>query len=361
MVVKNIKNNMLFQFVRHYLGQVYKFTTRYVNKKRKILYIPPVRNSIYIEPTSYCNLDCEFCAYGKKTSIKKNVLYKDFVSRVSNIVSCGFDHIGLTPITGDIFMDKGVFEKIKYLERNNNIDSYHFYTNAILLDKRKIDFVFNQKKLSSMHVSIYGYNLKSFKVLTNGTDNEYKRLISNLKYMESLPVNLTKNKLYLDLRVDNNFNIDCLDNDCDLLNIYTSLIHKLNYNFKYTNIYNNWGGVVKQSNVKSEINIRDFKTFKYGACSLIFNRIQIMSDGRVNACACRDANATLCIGDLSNNKLEEILSIDGNTPYKKLIQNQQKGNFNKICNSCDFYKSIYDKSYPHENKDEFVNLLNKIP
>ena len=65
-----------------------------------------------------------------------------------------------------------------------------------------------------------------------------------------------------------------------------------------------------------------------------------MVDGTVNACACRDVNATLKIGDLKSQEFEEIYSIN-NMNYIDIIESQQKGNFNLICKNCDFYRSIY--------------------
>jgi hypothetical protein len=81
-------------------------------------------------------------------------------------------------------------------------------------------------------------------------------------------------------------------------------------------------------------------TYKNGACALIFSRMIIMADGRMNACACRDVDGTLCIGDLKEQSLREILSTQ-NERYMKLIEDQQQGRFGQVCHDCDMYKSIY--------------------
>jgi hypothetical protein len=72
----------------------------------------------------------------------------------------------------------------------------------------------------------------------------------------------------------------------------------------------------------------------------LFNQVQVMSTGVVNGCACRDAEATLQIGDLRQQPLAEILSTR-NDAYMQLIEEQQRGDFRPVCLSCDFYKSIY--------------------
>ena len=41
-------------------------------------YISNPRETIHIESTSYCNLNCVFCAYGKKSTPKINVSIEHF-------------------------------------------------------------------------------------------------------------------------------------------------------------------------------------------------------------------------------------------------------------------------------------------
>ena len=72
----------------------------------------------------------------------------------------------------------------------------------------------------------------------------------------------------------------------------------------------------------------------------MFTDVQVMATGIVNACACRDVDATLRIGDLKEQPLKEILS-SRNPTYTGLIREQQEGRFRPICRSCDYYKSIY--------------------
>src|SRR5262249_31491774 len=62
--------------------------------------------------------------------------------------------------------------------------------------------------------------------------------------------------------------------------------------------------------------------------------------GVVNACACRDVDASLQIGDVRTTPLADILSPE-NPRYMAIIDEQQRGEFRPICRSCDFYKSIY--------------------
>ena len=80
------------------------------------------------------------------------------------------------------------------------------------------------------------------------------------------------------------------------------------------------------------------------SCSLIYSRMIIGANGLVNACACRDSNFSLRIGDLNKKPLSEIISIN-NQEYFDLIERQEKNDFPAVCKTCDFYKSIYSKIF----------------
>ena len=47
---------------------------------------------------------------------------------------------------------------------------------------------------------------------------------------------------------------------------------------------------------------------KNGSCALIYSRLSIGENGVVNACACRDANFSLQIGNASNENLSNIIN-----------------------------------------------------
>ena len=75
----------------------------------KIQKIPDILDHINIETTSLCNLKCKFCAYDKRDfdiypkSTMKTDMFNDVVTQTLDL---GYKKIGLTPSTGDIFMDK---------------------------------------------------------------------------------------------------------------------------------------------------------------------------------------------------------------------------------------------------------------
>jgi hypothetical protein len=111
-------------------------------------------------------------------------------------------------------------------------------------------------------------------------------------------------------------------------------------------LYNNWGGFVTKEDLKELPQIGvvgEDAIYKKGACVRLFTTIQVMATGIVNGCACRDADATLQLGDLNRTPLRQIVS-SKNPAYMAIIDEQQRGDFRPVCKSCDFYASIYHKS-----------------
>jgi hypothetical protein len=75
---------------------------------------------------------------------------------------------------------------------------------------------------------------------------------------------------------------------------------------------------------------------------MLFAGVQVRATGIVNACACRDVNTVLAIGDVNEQPLRDIVST-GNPVYMDLIDEQMRGEFRPVCQSCDFYKSIFHR------------------
>ena len=328
-------------------------------KKQKI---PDIYDHINIESTSVCNLKCKFCAYPKRDleAVPLATMGIElFKSTVDQAVSLGYKKIGLTPSTGDIFMDKQINQKFEYLNEIENYEGFFFYTNFIPIKTEQIEkLIFNSKKLVKFGISIYGHDIKTFKNFCQGTESAYRRQVSNLKCLIDLYEKNPTIKFNIDIsqRSEWNFNLD--KSDSELSNILKKLLKIPGIKYSQNFSYNNWGGIIKKNDVKDlNIKLESEDTMKIGSCSLIYSRLTIGATGLVNACACRDANFTLRIGNVKDKKLKDIISLK-NTRYNEIIKNQEQNKFDPVCKSCDFYKSIYMENTPtwvlkREKKTEY--------
>jgi hypothetical protein len=274
-----------------------------------------------------------------------NEMFFDIINRATEY---GYDTFGLTPITGEVFVDRDFIEKLEFLENHEKVKNYSFFTNFTLADKNIIDWLLKARKLNELYISLYGHNFEVFSKFTGGNKKIYMKLISNLNYLLEQSKNIKFN-LSFGLRTHHSF--DSLKNcSSDLCDVIKYLLRTPKSKITINKTYYNWGGFITQDDVQGlDIIINDpLKYYKNGACSLIFYKNQVLADGRLNACACRDVNATLKIGDLKTQSFEEIYSAE-NKEYINIIRNQQEGHFNPICKNCDFYRSIY-KDYKIYNK-----------
>jgi sulfatase maturation enzyme AslB (radical SAM superfamily) len=331
-----------------------------VNRLRGREFIKDDLGVMAIEISSICNLKCKFCAYEKKVTPKVIMSNEMFFDCVNQAVDLGYDRFELTPCTGDVFMDKHLFEKLDFLDNHPKVKEYSFFSNLTVPSHDQLTKLATLKKMVGLTISIYGHDEKSFVDITKSTPKVYDRLVSNLQVIftqknRSFPINFGWRSTG------------------DVPNRDSSELMELLGKFKKAGIhvntphgvFNNWGGLVTQEDVAglSMKIIPGNKKYKSGACAKLFDSIQVTASGIVNACSCRDVNSTLRIGDIRVTPLKNIISPENKT-YMRLIAEQQTNKFSPICNGCDFYRSVYHKptnyrrgKIPTQTIHKFLNNL----
>ena len=198
--------------IKNLLKKKIKIKLKEINYLRKKQYIPDILDHINIESTSVCNLKCKFCAYDKRDleqvplqSMEMN-LFKNITRQCLDL---GYKNFGLTPVTGDIFMDKNIIEKLDYLETLDNLNGYYFYTNFIATKENKILKLLDCKKLSHLGLSIYGHDEESFIRFSKGSESSYRILIKNLNFLyNQLKKSNYDFKIELTQRTSKNFDLN---------------------------------------------------------------------------------------------------------------------------------------------------------
>ena len=319
------------------------------------------RSLFHIETSSACNLKCRFCAYTKKSTPTVSMSYDDFVKIVGQALELGYRRFELTPCTGDVFMDRTIWQKLAFLERHPQVESYEFFTNFTIPKAPAVARLAELTKLKHLTVSVYGHDPASFVAIAGGTEKLYARLVSNLEALLAIVPRISF-ELAIALRSTRDRN---KGKSSDLLDVVERFREAGVEIWLAPGIYNNWGGYISEKDVEGlDMHINSTEdVYKYGACEKLFNSVQVTATGVVNACACRDVDATLRIGDVRTTPLADIVSPE-NPEYMKIIDEQQRGEFSPICRSCDFYKSIYHHRSHYRksgiavmNLDEFKQQL----
>ncbi len=166
---------VLFKATRNMLSAVEINVNRMTGRE----FIPVSAHILNIETSSYCNLKCKFCAYEKKQSARVSMKDAVFEDCIRQALDLGYRSFELTPCTGDVFMDRHIFNKLRFLEQHPGVESYLFFTNFTIPRKSDVEALFRLSKLKHLTVSVYGHDLESFIAVTGATETVYKRLLSN--------------------------------------------------------------------------------------------------------------------------------------------------------------------------------------
>lgn len=324
-------------------------------------FIPVDLGPFNIETSSACNLKCRFCAYEKKTSPKLNMPNETFRSVVEQALAMGFTKFHLTPCTGDVFMDNHLFDKLEFMDAHPQVEGYHFFSNLTIPKPEQLLRLKDLKKFEHLTISVYGHDEESFVAITKSPAKIYRRLLAN---MASILDHKADIRFAISIGFRSTFYVPKQDSSelMEMLSAYRKAgidVHSSH------GVYNNWGGFISQADI-GDLNLHiatSDSVPKHGACVKIFDAIQVMATGVVNACACRDVDATLKIGNIGEAPLKEIFSAD-NPMYRQVIQEQQDGNFRPVCKNCDYYRSIYHQpinyrreSIPTQTVAQFMDAL----
>jgi MoaA/NifB/PqqE/SkfB family radical SAM enzyme len=328
-----------------------------LNRVLKREFIPADAAVFHIETSGACNLKCRFCAYEKKAAPKVSMPNELFFGCVDQAVELGYTRFDLTPSTGDVFMDKRVFEKFAYLDANPRVEQYTFFTNLTIPKPEVLERLMRLKKLRQVTISVYGHDLASFVAITKSTEQMYRRLVKNLDTLFAL-----RGQCKFEIAVGFRSTFDVPDDDTSELLRALRRYREAGIAVRPSHgVYNNWGGYITQADVEGlDMHITSTElTYKFGACVKLFDSVQVMASGVVNACACRDVDATLRIGDAKKERLADIISAR-NAEYMRIIDEQQVGKFRPVCAGCDFYKSIYHQRSEYRQRATAMQSLQQF-
>ncbi len=79
----------------------------------------------------------------------------------------------LTPCTGEVFMDRHIFNKFQFIEDRPKVEAYRFFTNFTIPNRTNIKRLPRLNKLKNLTVSIYGHDLPSFIAIRKSTEKVY--------------------------------------------------------------------------------------------------------------------------------------------------------------------------------------------
>lgn len=288
--------------------------------------------TLYIEGTNICNARCVFCAYPQMERPKATMPMELFQKVVDEYLALGLGEIDLTPIVGDPFVDTHLFERLDYLASRPEVRRFHFYTNAILLKPGYASRLMGYGERFWIFCSFGGFDRGTYhKVM--GVDKFEAAVASIRELVETKVKTGSAVRLQVNLRVPKGnergefYDYLCRRRDEGVLG------------FDGVDDYDNWGGKIADAELRGAGLVPKPPPVHRGPCRRLLTGPVILADGRVNACACRDVEATLIIGDVSKQSLQEVLA---GPELKNLLHRHERDDFPEICKSCTRYRSVWD-------------------
>lgn len=316
------------------LSTEYNYRFRRQEIQKRLEEVRELPRGLHIEGTNICNAKCTFCAYPQMERPKQTMPMDQFRRVIDEYVAMGGKYVSLTPIVGDPFVDPHLFERLDYLYQCPEIEGFYFYTNAILMKPEVSEKLLAYADKLMVYVSFGGFDRETYKAIM-GVDqfDRVRRHIESfiqLKIQTNSPI-----KFVLSVR--------CSLGQCtgDFWRYIRSNEVKGVLALQIPDYgFDSWGGKIKDEDLL-KVGLEPMqKPHKLGACELLYMKPVILANGKVNACACRDVEAELIVGDVQKSSLTEIWQ---SKAIQEIIDRHERGDFPEICKRCTWYVSVYNQ------------------
>ena len=288
-------------------------------------------HSLYIEGTNICNAACVFCAYPDMKRAKKVMPLELFRSAVDQYAALGGAEVDLTPIVGDPFADAHLFERLDYALARPGIRRVHFFTNAIAMRPELHGRLLACGERLRVYISFGGFDRETYRRVF-GVDR-FEAAAGN---MRALIAEKARSGARLGIQV--NLRCPSENRHGELWEYLSGMLNRGVIDMTWMSQYDSWAGQIKDSELAEAGLAPRPMPVKRGPCHRLLTSPVVLVDGRVNACACRDVEAELIIGDLKSQPLGDVLASDA---LRELVEKHDRGDFPDVCRRCTYYDSLY--------------------
>lgn len=283
---------------------------------------------IICETVNLCNSDCVFCPYSQQTRKFGTMNPELFEEVCRQYVAMGGGPMSLTPVVGDILLDKELPSRIRVLRMYRHAIQPSVTTNLYALEKHS-DEVLGEllETLVRIHISVYGITSQENATITRRSNFEkfaaQARRIGDLWQRSS-----RRCSMWVSFR-----NLYDYPHDT-LLRYVDANFGQPQWFQAATSRYFNWGGKMSgplPGDAQWASPVENSKT-----CMLLTTALQVYWDGRVSACSCCDYDAghDLALGNVREQTLTDIYNSAVNV---KIWAEQESGNMQNICRHCTNY------------------------
>lgn len=288
--------------------------------------------SLMIETVNICNNDCIICPYSSQTRKKQQMSMTLFSKIVSDYVEIGGGPVGLTPMVGEIFLDKSLPDRLKILREAPTIGPISAITNASMVH------LFSDSELEELlgyfdtiSISVYGLDPEEYLLMTRKPNYQYffDGLVRILRIKGPESVNLSARQLK---KRSANEVRDWLEQLASFAKINSGAIR-----FSATSKFANWSFFDTRKSLPLDAEWLGSRENE-AQCALPLVSAQVLSDGTTSFCGCAnfDGVSELNLGNIKYVSLKDMMA----SPRVQELWNWKKHGTPEFCKTCTFHVPI---------------------
>lgn len=298
-------------------------------------------DELMLDISSKCNSACPFCFRTQLDIQGKFMDARVFYDAVNEAYRLGIRQCRLYT-TGEPLLHPQVDDFIRYLKEKNF--SVMVSTNGQFLDLH----MEAMSLIDEVKISVEGWDKESYEYYRRNCS--FERLLSNLWLFKKYLTGRTRKPVVtIGLMVMRETNMEqfyrAWRDKCDQISIWPTVYAfdwDENKKIKYFDFCNDQ---------RLKKNMYDFiddpKKPRY--CGYPFRTVLVSAEGNVVIC-CNDFSNRIVYGNVKKNRLSEILR----SPLRKAVQRQFLTGQLNVCNGCNAFKRMTDKS-----EEQYKNKINK--
>jgi len=248
---------------------------------------------IYVEPSGYCNLKCNFCMHGTpEITLKKGMMKLELFQKLIDELEGFPEKIKLLRIcgNGEPLLNPQIIPMLKYASASNKIERIELISNGLLLTNKFAEQL--PKVLNRIIISVEGLNSSDYLVFTR-TEVDFTKFIAQLKKLFHNRKDCT-----IHIKIHNEA-VKTQKRRDTFFELFQGIADQL----FIENLVPLWPGL--EINCQKEHYRYEGKLIPKKICAQIFKGFQIQADGETVPC-CVDWQRINLIGNLQNDPLPAI-------------------------------------------------------
>lgn len=247
---------------------------------------------IYIEPSGYCNLRCNFCPQHDSKMLKSKMSFTLFKKAIDQLLKfkakikmlriCG---------NGEPLMNKDIVEMAKYASESNIFEKIELVTNGTLLNKYLIDNL--PKYITRFVISIEGLNEEDYEAMTS-VRVDFNKLMNDIEA-------LYNNKLDSTIMIKT---VNHAVKTSEKQELFFKIFHDICDEIFIENLVPMWPGLDSKYRIDYRWD-KNKEALERIVCVQIFKGMQIQANGDVVPC-CVDWERANRLGNIKETHIKSI-------------------------------------------------------